>query len=190
MKKKKNKRMGLLFLLFSLNLLLVPKWIEYSKEKQEIKKVEQFISSPQKVEGESYIGVLEIPKIKLKRGFYNLSSKKNHVDKNIQMIETSLMPTVQFSNLILAAHSGNSKVSFFKNLYKLEIKDIVYIYYNEKKYTYELVDIYDEKKDGLISIKREFHQTNLTLITCDQKNKKLQNVYIFKLINDAEEFQQ
>lgn len=158
----------------------------YLKEEKKVEKqVEEFISSTvQEKKEDEYLGVLEIPTIHLKRGFYSITSKKNNVDKNIQVIETSLMPEEKYSSLILASHSGSSKISFFKNLYKLKLKDIAFIYYKEKKYTYELVNIYNEKKDGTIAIRRDKEQTNLTLITCDKKNKTLQNVYIFKLIND------
>ena len=99
------------------------------------------------------------------------------------MIETSTMPDIENGNLILASHSGTSSISYFKNLYKLEKGDIAFIYYKDRKYAYELIYQYNEKKDGTIAIRTEKNQTNLTLITCDKKNNTLQNVYIFKQIN-------
>lgn len=183
MAKKRLNRFGVFLLVFGFSFLLTSHFTYINVEKEREEQVEEFISNSfQEKKEDDYLGVLEIPKLNLKRGFYSLNSKKNNVDKNIQVIETSLMPEVEYSNLILASHSGTSKISYFKNLYKLKVKDIAYVYYNEKKYTYELVDIYNEKKDGTITIKRDFKQTNLTLITCDKKNKHLQNVYIFKLL--------
>lgn len=185
MGKKKYKLLASFLLLFGFSFLFFSHFMQKNLEKEEIQRVEEFISySPEEKKEENYIGVLEIPKINLKRGFYDLNSKKNDVNKNIQMIETSLLPDVKASNLILASHSGNSKISFFKNIYKLDIQDIAYVYYNNIKYAYELVDKYDVEKDGTVEIKRNKSQTNLTLITCDKKNKHLQNVYIFKLLND------
>lgn len=147
--------------------------------------MENFIAQiNQEEEQENFLGVLEIPKIRLKRGFYKFTSKKNNVNQNIEMIETSLLPNIENSNLILASHSGNSKISYFKNLDQLELEDIAYVYCNEKKYTYKLINIYKEEKDGTVAIRKSKNQTNLTLITCDKKNKTLQNVYIFKLISD------
>ncbi len=183
MLKKKNKIFLLLFFLATLNGYIFSSLINKSIEKKEKQKVEAFISFNNLFPNDNqFIGVLEIPKIKLKRGFYNISSKKNTVNKNIEMIETSLMPDKKNSNLILASHSGNSKISYFKKLYEVEIGDLAFIYYDKKKYTYKLLYKYDEKKDGILSIRRPFHQTNLTLITCDKKDNALQNVYIFKLM--------
>ena len=93
------------------------------------------------------------------------------------------MPDIENSNLILASHSGTSKIAYFKNLFRLEKEDIAYIYYKGKKYEYQLQYVYNEKKDGNLSIRREMNQTNLTLITCDKKEKDIQNVYIFKQIH-------
>lgn len=182
MAKKKVNKLGIFLFLLGIFLLAISHFTYIYTEEKAKEEVEEFLSVSTEEKKEDYLGVLEIPKISLKRGFYSLTSKKNNVDKNIEVIETSLMPEEEFSNLILASHSGSSKISYFKNLYKLELNDIAYIYYNEKKYTYELVAIYNEKKDGTITIKREYNQTNLTLITCDKKNKHLQNVYIFKLL--------
>ena len=125
----------------------------------------------------TYLGILEIPKINLKQKFYTKDSPLNTVEKNIELIETSQMPTEKNANLILAAHSGNSKIGYFKNLDKLNIGDIAYINYNNQKYTYTIQDIYDVHKTGYIEIKRDKNKKTLTLITC-KKNSNMQTVYI------------
>ena len=129
-----------------------------------------------------YLAVLEIPKINLKQGFFEYNSSLNDVDKNIEVIETSKMPDVKGSNLILAAHSGNSNIAYFKHLDLLNIKDEVYIYYNNKKYKYVINDIYDRTKTGYIDIVRDKSKTTITLITC-KKNTNMQTVYIGYLEN-------
>ena len=68
--------------------------------------------------------------------FYSIDSNKNNVDKNIMVISSSDMPDVNLGNLILASHSGNSNISYFKNLDKLEIGDIASVYYLKNKYDY------------------------------------------------------
>lgn len=180
------KKIYIALVFFTLIFITISHFVFLNNEIIEEEKTEVFITNhPTVIDKENdFIGVLEIPKINLKRGFYPLDSKKNNVDKNIQIIETSLFPNVEKSNLILASHSGSSKISFFKNLYKLKLGDKSYIYYNEKKYVYELQNKYDELKDGKILIKRDKNKTTLTLVTCDKKNKTLQNVYIFYLVND------
>lgn len=120
--------------------------------------------------------VIKIPKINLKQEFYPNDKIKNNVDKGIQVIETSVMPNKN-GNLILASHSGNSKISHFKNLDKLAINDNVYIQYQNKIYKYIIKKIYDVEKTGYINIKRNKTKQTLTLITC-KKNTNKQTVFI------------
>ncbi len=130
---------------------------------------------------DSYIGYLEIPKIKVKRGFLSVDSKYNSVKYNVMLIKGSDMPDVKNGNLILAAHRGNSSVSFFENLYKLSNGDTAKITYNGKVYTYKLVDDYLVPKTGNITISRNADATTLTLITCTRYGNDTQTVFVFEL---------
>lgn len=134
-----------------------------------------------------YIGVLEIPKINLKRGFVDMNSKYNNVSRNITIIETSRYPDHERGNFILAAHSGNCYVCFFDKLWKLSLTDYAYIHYNNIKYTYKIVDIYDVQKTGEVEIKRDVYKTTLTLITCTHNSDTKQTVYILELENTEQE---
>ena len=126
-----------------------------------------------------FIGVLEIPKIKLKRGFVNPFSSHNNIDENITILKPFMMPNEDNSTFILAAHSGNSNVSYFNNLSRLKNKDDVYIYYKKIKYRYEITDYYEEKKDGDIVIKNHNNIEKIVLTTCNGYNKQL--VYVAEL---------
>ena len=130
----------------------------------------------------NYIGYLDNPKINLKRGFVSLNSKYNSISYNVMLIKGSSMPDVKNGNLILAAHRGNSSVSFFDKLYKLNLGDEANVTYNDKVYTYKLVNTYLEAKDGTIAIYRDENKTTLTLITCTRGDKKTQTVFIFELV--------
>lgn len=129
-----------------------------------------------------YLGVLEIPKVGLKRGFYNLDSKYNDIQYNVTLVEGSNMPDVVNGNLILMAHSGDAAVSYFAYLYILKIGDKAYVTYNGNKYTYQIVNIYDVPKTGRVKIVRSYDKTTLTLITCTKNNDKSQTVYILELV--------
>ena len=130
--------------------------------------------SIKKAELIDYIAYLKIPKINLNKGIVSKNSKFNNVDRNIQTLKESDMPDIKNSNLILAAHSGNSNVSYFKDLNKLEINDNIYIEYNNKEYQYKIVNYYTVEKTGLIDIIRNKNKTTLTLITCiENTNKQL-----------------
>ena len=95
----------------------------------------------------------------------------------------SKYPDVKKGNLIIAGHSGNYNNSYFANLYKLEVSDKIKIHYKNKKYTYKIVNIYYEEKDGDVRIFRNKEKTTLTLITCTKNSKKLQTVYIAELVS-------
>lgn len=133
---------------------------------------------------EEYLGILEIKKIKLRKGFYKLNSNLNNVDKNIMIVSSSNMPDVNKGNLILASHSGNSSVSYFRYLDKLDMEDIASIYYLGKKYDYKLVNYYDVNKNGSVQIIKNNDINTLTLITC-KKNTDKQTVFIFELIKEG-----
>ena len=132
---------------------------------------------------DEYIGTLIIDKINLNRGFYSIDSKYNNVYQNIMVVEKSNMPNITNGNLILASHSGSSSISFFKNLYLLELNDKASVKYKNRTYNYKLVNIYTDKKDGDVVVSRDANSTILTLITCTKNDNTTQTIYIFELDN-------
>ena len=130
----------------------------------------------------NYIGILEIPKINLKRGFVGLNSKYNKVNYNITVINGSTYPDVDNNNLILAAHSGVCSVCFFDRLFNLSIGDLAYVHYDNVKYTYKLVNTYEVEKTGQVAIYRDYNKKVLTLITCTRNSNTKQTVFVFELI--------
>ena len=130
-----------------------------------------------------YIGYLTIPDIDLKKGFTEKTSKYNTISKNIQILSSSDYPDKENGNVIFAAHSGNSSVSYFNKLYLLNNGAYVYIDYNNVKYTYKIINIYTVKKSGQVEIKRNKNKSSITLITCSKDDNETQTVYIGELIN-------
>lgn len=130
-----------------------------------------------------YIAVLEIPSIDLKRGLVEPSNYYNNVNYNIQIIDSSNMPDEKNGNFVLAGHSGNGNIAFFSDLDKLKINDKIYVYYKNNKYEYNLSLIYDVKKNGMIEISRDSNKTAITLVTCNEKEKDMQSIYIGYLIS-------
>jgi len=131
---------------------------------------------------DKYLGVLEIPKIGLKRGFYGLDSKYNSIQYNVTLVNGSTMPDVDKGNLILMAHSGDAYISYFAYLYKLNIGDDAYVTYAGNKYHYQIVNIYEVPKIGIVSMSRNKEKTTLTMITCTKDNDYSQTVYISELV--------
>lgn len=125
-----------------------------------------------------YLGVLEIPKIGLKRGFYNVGSRYNNISYNVTMVDGSDLPDVINGNLILMAHSGDSYISYFAYLYKLTIGDMAYVTYSGNQYVYQITNIYEVEKNGVVRLMRNHDKTTLTMITCTKDNDYTQTVYI------------
>ena len=139
-----------------------------------IKEEKQTVENTLKVNtSNDYLAVIEIPKISLRRYLYDVNSKQNDVDKNIEVLKNSDMPSVKGGNLILAGHNGNTSVGHFKNLHKLVINDEIIIYYNNIKYVYKVSKIYDVLKTGTVAIKRDKSQNTVTLITCLGNDRQL-----------------
>ena len=130
-----------------------------------------------------YVGYLNIPNINLKKGFTEKTSKYNTVSRNIQILSASDYPDKDKGNVIIAAHSGNSSVSYFNKLYLLNKGDLAYIDYNNVKYTYKIVEIYTIPKTGKAEIKRNKNVSTLTLITCTKDDKTTQTIYVSELIS-------
>ena len=130
-----------------------------------------------------YVGYLVIPDINLKKGFTEKTSKYNTISKNIQILSSSDYPDKENGNVIFAAHSGNSSVSYFNKLYLLNNGATVYIEYNNLKYTYKIINIYTVPKSGQVEIKRNKNKSSITLITCSKDDNSTQTVYIGELIS-------
>ncbi len=128
-----------------------------------------------------YLGYLSIPKINLYAGVPWKDSSLNNVEYGVYTLPISNYPDMANGNLILAAHSGNSNISFFRNLWKLKLGDVASVSYNGKTYSYKIVDIYYVEKTGTVQIKRDNKKTVLTLITCTKNSSTQQTVYILEL---------
>lgn len=206
-KKEKNKKkfksqflvIGSLSILVGISIIGYHIYSDYRLKNIEDNNIQEFFNEEQKeetiqeevfVEVENknvdetnydYIAVLEIPKINLKRG---LSQDKyyNNVNRNVEILKGSTMPNISKGNFILAGHSGSGRVAYFRNLNKLTIGDISYIYYGGIKYTYKVNNIYDIEKTGTATITRDLNKTTLTMITCRHNTNK-QIVIISELIN-------
>ena len=200
----KNKRysiiiyMGIFLFFLGSTYLIYNHYDKIKKSNQDQEMVEEFFEEeseevveeqPQQEEQPiqeevvvNYMAVLEIPKINLKRGLFDKNSYNNNVNRNIYMLKETTLPDEQVnSHIILAAHSGNSYISYFRNLTKLDMKDKVIFYYKGIKYIYEVSNRYEIEKTGTT----ELIQTNtsdITLISCISGTNR-QVVYVATLID-------
>lgn len=134
----------------------------------------------------NYIGVLEIPAINFKRGFFDVDNTQNIVDKNIEVLNNSDMPNVTNGILAIAGHSGSGRTAYFKNLYKLNVDDEIYVYYGNARYIYKVNKSYEVDKNGIIDITRDIEKTTLVLTTCSKDKTK--QIVILAYLTDKENF--
>lgn len=129
----------------------------------------------------NYIAVIKIPKIGLEKGLCEKGTYCNNVNRNIQILKESDYPDKEKGNVMLAGHSGNGRVSYFRKLDKLSQDDEVSIFYNGSEYKYKVVNQYDVEKTGTANIVRNAEKNTLTLITCRHNTNK-QIVVICELV--------
>lgn len=134
---------------------------------------------------DTYDGIIEIPKINLIRGFYTKDDKRNNINENITVHKSTTYPNENSSNLILMAHSGIGEKAYFNDLTKLDSDSLIKIYYQNVKYTYKINHFYEIEKNGTAIIKRDKTKKTLTLITCSQKDKTKQLIYVGYLIDET-----
>ncbi len=150
------------------------------------KEIQDTIKTPENMErnsnNENFIGILDIPKINLQRGFYSLESSKNTVDIGLEVIKGSQMPDVENSELVIAGHSGNGYLAFFKELDKIEKGNLIYITYQGYKYTYKLKSTTITDKNGEIEIEKEEDSQTLILTTCNPENRDKEQLTLISIL--------
>lgn len=115
---------------------------------------------------DAYSGVLEIPSINLLKGFYDLSSRFNSVSNGLEILSGSVFPGEDYSLVMFASHSGNSKVSYFNNLTSVKTGDKVNLYYKGNKYVYTITKCDISRKDGFIRVRSSDFKNVIVLTTC------------------------
>lgn len=193
-KKNKYRLIGILFVVIGIIVGIIPIFLKSKEQKEMNAQIDSFLESPSSPsrtsdvvlsppieEEETFLMVLEIPKVNLRRGIYSKDSKWNSIEYNVTILEESNFPDEEYGNVILAAHNGPADIAYFNQLHQLEVGDMAYVYYNGIKYGYEVSDIYDVAKDGTVEISRNKNFNTLTLITCKKNTSDRQLVIILYL---------
>lgn len=199
--KAKTLAFGIIVVIIGIMIGVVPIFLEKEHTTEDNNKVNDYLENTSKVKEEEkenvetpssdnkeeeFLLILEIPKIGLKRGVYPLGSDQNTIEKNVAILKESSLPQEVNGNVVLAAHNGTARISYFNQFHRLELNDIVYIYHEGIKYTYHIDEIYDVKKDGSVEISRDLNQNTLTLITCKKDTNDRQLVVVSYLVNKEE----
>ena len=191
--KRKTKLLifGIIVIIVGIIIGIIPFFKQTEKEKKENTKIEDYISETSYIANtnkvdienkeESYLMILEIEKIGLRKGVYSKESKQNTIEKNVAIMKESSFPNEEKGNVVLEAHNGTANISYFNQLHLLEIGDKASIYFEGTKYTYIIEKIYDVEKDGSVEVSRDLNKNTLTLITCKRNTEDRQLVIILYL---------
>ncbi len=125
------------------------------------------------IKEEKPIGKIIIKKINLYEEIYSINSSNNTIEKHVTILNNSIDPSIENSIMFLAAHSGTGKIAYFNRLNELNIKDLIILEYNNITYHYIVDNIWEQKKDGTISVPKE-DKNQLILTTCSPNKKNMQ----------------
>jgi len=126
----------------------------------------------------NYKAVIEVPSISLKTGVVMSDKLFSTMDRNVSIYPTSDMPDVNGGNFVLFAHSGNSRISYFKNIDKLTENDVIKIYYNKKEYKYKVFKKFQTDKKDDTPLYKMKDKTIITLFTCDKYDDNYRTVIV------------
>lgn len=186
------RKIGIILLVIGVFLLLSYFLYYGYKNKEEKENIELYIESTSVVEVEEqeeviveevkeekqdstfwvdYKAILEIPKISLKKGMVESTKNFSSINYAISIDKSSNYPNEE-GNFILYAHSGNSKIAYFRNLNKLNVNDEVFVYYEGVKYSYQIINKYEIEKTGKMEVIRDSKRQLITMVTCISNTNK------------------
>lgn len=140
------------------------------------------VTEEPKVKNVSYLAVIEIPSISLNTGIVMSNSSFSTMNRNVSIYPTSDMPNVENGNFILFAHNGSSRVAYFKNISKLKNGNEIFIYYNNEKFTYKVINKYEVAMTDKTPLYKIKDKTIITLITCKSGNNKFRTIIVGELV--------
>ena len=185
-----KKRKFLFFLFLMITVLIIIIIVDYKKE-NDLKENEykisktmnqkELINNVYKIENEEeYFGRIIIDKINLNELIYNIYSEELLKFYICKLSDENDYDKI--SNLVLVGHNYNNDM-FFSKINKLDINDVIKIEKDDKAYIYQIykkyeVDENDMEPTNISNIKE------ITLITCNNFNKKRIIIKGRKIIND------
>lgn len=130
------------------------------------------------------VNLLTIDKLSIIQ-IVKLKPINSKVIKGVVLFEEFGRPNIKNSNTIIGAHSGSGRNAIFSSLDKLDIRDEILFYYDEKEYKYSVIKkfLVNEKEMKILNNIKD--KTTLTLMTCNEKNDKYRLIVILDLIDFA-----
>ncbi len=131
-------------------------------------------------EGASYF--LTIPKLKIYQA--NVIVGARSLDKNLVQYPGTALPG-QPGNTVVIGHSvlpqffnPSNYLTIFSPLYRLREGDRIIVDYGDKRYTYQVNNLYEVSPHNLQPLRQDFSEKSLTLITCSPPGTLLRRLIV------------
>lgn len=111
------------------------------------------------------IGKIQIPKISVELPILATSTEYNMMHGAVHVDGTTMVGEI--GNCGIAAHRGRASWYGFNRLNEIVQGDVIYVYYQGKKYEYTVYDTLVVEPDQTEVLNRSKTEKVLTLITCD-----------------------
>lgn len=165
----------IIIIILSISIIIVHYFQIYIDKTKNTKAIEAYLTN--KIDNTydekyRYNALIEIPSINLKRGVLDINNPYNKAKYNIELVKEDS------NTIVLAAHNGEYYNSYFGNLSKLELGDIIKYYEDGNIYEYIYSDSYEIKKDGYADLYYKTDKKSIILITCKDNTDDAQVVHI------------
>ena len=127
-------------------------------------------------EVDGYLGKIIIDKINIEYPIFN-----NYEEHLLKLAPCKFYGTMlgEKTNICIAGHNYNDD-RFFGRLKELNLKDEIKIVdFNNKEYLYKVFDIFETEENNVRSVIKQTKKYELTLLTCNNSNKKRRIVKAF-----------
>lgn len=173
--KKIINSLCIIIIILSLSIIIIHYFQIYIDKTKNTKAIEAYLTN--KIDNTydekyQYNTLIEIPSINLKRGVLGINNPYNKAEYNIELVKEDS------NTIVLAAHNGEYYNSYFGNLSKLELGDIIKYYEDGNIYEYIYSDSYEIKKDGYADLYYKTDKKSIILITCKDNTDDAQVVHI------------
>lgn len=173
--KKIINSLCIIIIILSLSIIIIHYFQIYTDKTKNTKAIEAYLTN--KIDNTydekyRYNALIEIPSINLKRGVLDINNPYNKAKYNIELVKEDS------NTIVLAAHNGEYYNSYFGNLSKLELGDIIKYYEDGNIYEYIYSDSYEIKKDGYADLYYKNDKKSIILITCKDNTDDAQVVHI------------
>lgn len=110
--------------------------------------------------------IISIPDIDLLKNVYTGSKRNTYLEQYNLITATDDMEFANGGNYIICGHSSRLYGHSLNRIKEIKKKALIYILYNNKKYTYSVKRIYFDHKDNINTYFNQTENPQITIVSC------------------------